>query len=172
MKGTNCGGIHRRAIGVPPWEGEAPAEPFHPWEGESPAAPFHLGSASLLPSRTSVLSNQCSVIAKGKNPDAGTPLSTVVAILRGPLVVNTSGNAIGSPAQDFALIRRSESSCVTGGRFAAIPDPVGQPENSQAACALPPSHTPCDRPDHQSTDYWAACPVRPLPAGWCRQQPS
>jgi len=36
-----------------------------------------------------------------------TPFFGGVAVLRGPLFVNTCGNAIGSCAPDFALIRKN-----------------------------------------------------------------
>ena len=65
-----------------------------------------------------MFSHQCSVIAKSPLPKDATPTPCqrqktltpetpffgVVAVLRGPLFVNTCGHAIGSCAQDFALI--------------------------------------------------------------------
>jgi len=44
-------------------------------------------------------------LRKEENPEAGTHFFRVVAVLRGPLFVNTCGNAINSCAQDFPLIQ-------------------------------------------------------------------
>jgi len=84
----------------------------HPREGDT------LGRARLLPSRAQSiglkgarLSRSCALpkdatparSPKEETPDAGNPVFKLVAILPEPPVVNTCGNAIGSPILDFAL---------------------------------------------------------------------
>jgi len=97
---------------APPfWEGEAPAEPAHLWEGEAPAepnthrTPLWEGEAPAEPNNHHAplggrgsrrAERQCSVFSNRKARPRWE--------LRSPgISVNTSGNAVCSCAQDFAL---------------------------------------------------------------------
>ena len=46
---------------------------------------------------------------KGEKPDAGNPRFGIVSVLRGPLFVNTCGNATCNRAQDFELIKKKRA---------------------------------------------------------------
>ncbi|MEY4186197.1 MAG: hypothetical protein RIT02_1231 [Planctomycetota bacterium] len=81
---------------VPPWEGEAPAEPRR----SAACRTVRLSGGFALPKDATPTPCQRQKTLTPEPP----PFFGVVAVLRGPLFVNTCGHAIGRCAQDFALI--------------------------------------------------------------------